>query len=487
MGVELTLVDLRPVTFDGPTPLSNPEVEFNLIGTILADPEALQLIDGLRPDHFSEPFAKAMFEEAVRVVESGRTLDAMLMAERTEGWVAREQAGGRAWLFALTADSPPTTGAPAMAQMVRDCALRRGLMSAAREITQLALSGSDAAVDQFSRAERLIAELAHEGATPTAWHTPGEVVGPALRLSRASKGLPGLSTGLADLDAITGGWRRGQLAVVAGRPSMGKSTAGLQFVKAAAQSGRGAIFFSMEMPPADLGLRLACDLAYDAYAPYINGRKDNPCYFDAAKGDLHPSHWQMLEQSERAVSDWPVAFDVRPGLTVSQMLAASRRKFREWERQKVEPGLIVVDHLTIVRPEQNRQGSKVAEVGDISRGLAEMSKILDVPVVALCQLSRAVEGRGSDKRPSLSDLRWSGEIEQDARLVAFLYRPEYYLRRPEDATDEDAMTEWRSKLDKVRHRLWWLIEKSNNGPTGEVETHCDIACSAIRDRMGGAA
>jgi replicative DNA helicase len=167
------------------------------------------------------------------------------------------------------------------------------------------------------------------------------------------------------------------------------------------------------------------------------------------------------------------------------MESCARRAIRDWDRKGITPGAIIVDHLTIARADQDRKGNKVAEVGDISRSLAEMAKRLDVPVVALCQLSRQVEARtNADKRPSLSDLRWSGEIEQDARLVMFLYRPEYYCRRPEDESDHEAMMEWKTKLDKVRRRLWWLVEKNNNGPTGEVETHCDIACSAIRDRRG---
>jgi replicative DNA helicase len=145
---------------------------------------------------------------------------------------------------------------------------------------------------------------------------------------------------------------------------------------------------------------------------------------------------------------------------------------------------VIVDHLTIAKADQDRKGNKVAEVGDISRGLAEMAKTLDVPVIALCQLSRDVEKREKDKRPTLADLRWSGEIEQDARVVTFLYRPEYYVRPPEENTIE-ARAEYQERLQPVKNKLFWLIEKNNNGPTKQVETYCDIACSAIRNKLGG--
>jgi replicative DNA helicase len=149
----------------------------------------------------------------------------------------------------------------------------------------------------------------------------------------------------------------------------------------------------------------------------------------------------------------------------------------------IPAGPVIIDHLGIIRPEKERQGSKHAEIADISRGLAEMAKRLDVPVIALCQLNRGVEGR-EDKRPILADLRQAGELEEDSRLVIFMFRPEYYFRPPQDpgAETHEQRVERETKLARNRNKLFWLIEKNNNGPLGHVETFCDVACSVVRDR-----
>jgi replicative DNA helicase len=290
------------------------------------------------------------------------------------------------------------------------------------------------------------------------------------------KGRIDLSTGLSDLDAMTGGFRRGEMAVIAGRPAMGKSTAGLAVAKAFAQRGQGACFFSMEMAEVALGLRMACDAAYVRNRPETRAP-----YFLADRGQLRDDQWYAYLAASTEMADWPLMFDTRPGQTPAQMEAKARRQFRKWEAAGIEPGCIVVDHLTIAGTDNDRRGNKVAEVGDTSRGLAEMAKRLNVPVIALCQLSRDVEKRDlKDTRPRLSDLRWSGEIEQDARLVLMLWRPEYYIKAPLD-NDGDADIAYHASLDPVRNRLFWLVEKNNSGPTGQVETFCDMACSAIRD------
>lgn len=261
------------------------------------------------------------------------------------------------------------------------------------------------------------------------------------------------------------------------------SSAGLAVARSLASRGKGVAFFSMEMPDTPLGLRMACDEAFDRHSPVYCGRSRNPTYFAAERHELDADQWRDLEAAAGRIAGWPLMFDTRPGLTPSVMESAARKAFRDWERQGVEPGAVIVDHLTIARSETDRKGNKVAEVGDVSRALAEMAKRLNVPVVALCQLSRQVEARGNtDRRPELADLRWSGEIEQDARQVIFLYRPEYYVKPPENEADFEAMAEYRAELDKVRNKLFWLVRKNNNGPVCQVETFCDIACSAIRDR-----
>jgi replicative DNA helicase len=462
---------------------SNLDAEQALLGVVMLDNTAMP--DDVRALDFAEPLHAAIWTAMHGLIRAGRLADPVIIADLLTAEPAFSQFGGLTYLADLMDKAPPSSTVAEYARSVQDNALRRNLIRMAGEIETLAKDPDKPASERVLEAERALSSLSASGPAHTAWSKADDVIGDAVAAARARKGRIELPTGLTELDRLTGGLRRGEMQIIAGRPAMGKSSAGLTVARSLASQGSGVAFFSMEMPRTALGLRMACDLAYDPDAPVFSGETTNPTYFKADRNELDANQWKWLEEAAARVASWPLLFDARPGLTVGQMESCARRAIRDWDRKGITPGAIIVDHLTIARADQDRKGNKVAEVGDISRSLAEMAKRLDVPVVALCQLSRQVEARtNTDKRPSLSDLRWSGEIEQDARLVMFLYRPEYYCRRPEDETDHEAMVEWKQKLDKVRRRLWWLVEKNNNGPTGEVETHCDIACSAIRDRRG---
>ncbi len=470
-----------------PVPQHNLEAEQAVLGAALYDNHVLEVAADLRPDHFHEPAHGRLFERILALVQTGRRAEPIAVFDALKTDPALIELGGVRYLAELVDHAPPASNAAHFADMVMDLAARRELLRIAEQMAHTARLSGEPAFAQIAAAERLLGKLAHTSGAPANWQSAGQVAAEAIAKGRQGRGVGGLSTGIADLDRTLGGLRAGQMVVLGGRPGMGKSTAGLQIAKAVARQGRGVAFFSMEMPAFDLGLRMACDVGHDPLAPRYLGRSAGATYFDAARGDLTDQQWAVLDQARAEIETWPIAFDVRPGLTVSEMQARAARRFREWERQGVQRGCVIVDHLTIARPDQDRRGNKVAEVGDISRGLAEMSKTLDVPVIVLAQLSREVEKRGeNDRRPNLADLRWAGEIEQDARVVAFLYRPEYYLRQPEDPHDDQAHIEWQAKLSRVRNKLWWIVAKNNNGPTGEVETYCDIAASAIRDKLGGA-
>jgi replicative DNA helicase len=231
------------------------------------------------------------------------------------------------------------------------------------------------------------------------------------------------------------------------------------------------------MGPDPMALRLACDVSRDRFG---NWSDDLITLERINRGDLSDREWQILDGARQEVAKWPIRFDTRPGHTMARIESLSRRAFRDFERRGVKPGLIIVDHRGKVRPGSDRRGNKHAEVADISGAAAEMAKRLDVPVLLLCQLNRQVEGR-PDKQPTLSDLRQAGEIEEDARQVIFLSRPEYYLREPgADESIADRM-EREDKLAKVRNKLFWIVAKNSNGPTGTALTRCDISASAVRE------
>lgn len=477
------VLDLRPAQAAPRAAPANLEAEQAVLGILLHDNDRLHDLDGLGPEHFHEPPHGRLFGIIRDLISRSQLADPVTVGKRFLADPAADDLGGVRFLSDLVDFAPPTPGAGQYAREIIAASTRRELIRLGAEITAQAHDEAAAPLTTIHDAEAVLGALAG-GAEPASWVSAGEVTTKALKLAQERKGTVGVSTGLSDLDEAIGGFRKGQMYIVAGRPSMGKSTAALVLAKAVARKGRGVLFFSMEMPDFDLGLRMASDVACDPMSPVYMGRSTNPSYFDASKGRLDQAQWNKLDEAAEEIGRWPLAFDVRPGLTVATMLAVARRKIRAWKRAGIEPGAVFVDHLTIARADQDRKGNKVAEVGDISRGLAEMAKTLDLPVIALCQLSRDVEKRDKDKRPMLSDLRWAGEIEQDARVVMFLYRPEYYCRPPEDDSDFDAKTEHRERLDKVRNKLFWLIEKNNNGPTAQVETWCDIACSAIRDKLG---
>jgi len=469
----------EPTATQGDNPIASMEAEHAVLGILLCEPDLIHALpEQLTEDSFFEHVHAAIFAEIAEAVRRGWKTNTASISSALQFDPAFTALGGIVFLADLMDACPVSSELATYADLMVNLATRRELVRLGSEITKQAKATREAR-EVIEGAEKALAQIAQAGSDATTWITAGEATLKAIREAQERDGPIGLSTGLRDLDEQIGGLRDGQMVVLGGRPGMGKSTGALTIAKAVAGlQGRGCVFFSMEMPEFDLGLRLACDVAHDRY----NGALRNPTYYDAARNKLNAHEWSRLEAAQREIATWPLEIDTRPGLTVGTMRAAARRKFREWERKGIKPGAIIVDHLTIAKPEGERAGNKVAEVGDISRGLAEMAKTLNVPVVALCQLSRGVEGRGNDKRPTLADLRWSGEIEQDARVIAFMYRPAYYLREPDNKSDVSAMAEYQQKKQDLKWRLDWLVEKNSNGPTGEVETYVDIGASAIRDK-----
>jgi replicative DNA helicase len=463
---------------------SNLMAEMAVLGAILFDNAALDAMPpGLKAGSFHEPFHQRLFDVVSQTIRAGRLAEPNLIVERLRDDPAFASLGGLVYLADLIDRAPAQAHVPEYGREVMDAALRRDLIHTASTIIKNARDAGATGLDRLNEAGRALDALTAGAPSHAAWKPAHDVAVQAVQTARERAGRIDLPFGLTDLDKNTGGLRRGEMTIIAGRPAMGKSSAGLAVARSLASRGKGVAFFSMEMPDTPLGLRMACDEAFDRHPPVYCGRSRNPTYFAAERHELDADQWRDLEAAAGRIAGWPLMFDTRPGLTPSVMESAARKAFRDWERQGVEPGAVIVDHLTIARSETDRKGNKVAEVGDVSRALAEMAKRLNVPVVALCQLSRQVEARGNtDRRPELADLRWSGEIEQDARQVIFLYRPEYYVKEPEDKADMAAMVEYRASLDKVRNKLFWLVRKNNNGPVCQVETYCDISCSAIRDR-----
>jgi replicative DNA helicase len=460
--------------------LCNLEAEQGLLGCLLSDAEAIHSIGALQPVHFYEPFHQRLFEAVRQSALKGTACDPALLSDRfalDEAWV---DLGGSRYLGDLILKAPPSASAPDYARALLALHTRRELIRAASEISHASLMGGDDADELLATAERLLAEVGAQSASGDCWLHGGAMVRDALAYARGRSGRIEFSFGVPALDDFTGGMNAGETTLLAARPGVGKTVAAMAAVIGNAGAGRGTCMFSLEMSAHALGLRLAAAVAYDRHAIVYSGEAGNPTSDKAMKNLLAADQWGRLEEAQAVVDRWPLLVDDRPGLTLGQIEAAARRAHKRWAKRGIPPGPVCVDHIGKLRATIDRKGNRHAEVADLSAGLAEMAKRLGVPVLALVQLNRGVEGR-DDKRPILSDLRAAGELEEDCRQAIFLYRPEYYLREPTAGESFEEQTERLEKLRRVERQLYYLIEKNSHGPRGQVLAFCDIACSVIQD------
>jgi replicative DNA helicase len=275
-------------------------------------------------------------------------------------------------------------------------------------------------------------------------------------------------TGVDSLDHVTGGIRPEDVWIVGGRTSMGKSVLACSLARGLAQQGLGVLFFSLEMPLREVQARLISDIAYDAEAQYSGG---NVRYGDILKGRGETHIRERARAAACQLASLPIAVNDQGGLTVSEIRAQTLRQFRAWEKVGVKPGACIIDHIGLVIPER-RTDNKAADTADTVNELKPMAKQTGAPVIALCQVNRQTESR-NDKRPTPSDLNWSGAIEQAADLICLLYRESYYLERSPDAEDKD-------RAFAIKHDLELIIGKNRSGPICTVKAFIDVASNAVR-------
>lgn len=289
-------------------------------------------------------------------------------------------------------------------------------------------------------------------------------------------------TGLKDLDAVLGGWPKGELSVVAARPGMGKSCFATNALIRAAQAGHGCMFFSLEMTARQLGARLLTDMAFGYVKPTeIYSCQDTVAFYqDLLRRDVQHLDFDKLKAARNALERLPITIEEQRGLTITDIATRARKLAAKLDKDGGTLDVLFVDHMLLVKPSSRYSGNRVREVAEISDGLASLAKELNTAVVALCQLNRGVEGRES-KRPTLSDLRDSGAIEEDASTVTFLYRPFYYLeqKKPEDL---EAKRKHEILLAEKRTELEFIVAKNRNGATGIVEAFVEIGANAVRDK-----
>lgn len=406
------------------------EAEQSVIGGLLLNNNALDKIaDMLNPADFYRHDHRVVYEHTRTMIEQGKPADLVTVAESLENSGELAEVGGIAYLGALVQNVPGAANIHRYASIVRDRSVLRGILGVSDSLRGDCLGhGSKDAEKIVSGAIAGLESLIdHDGGEPSNLQSVmSQVMREADRRQQAGKA-SGLPTGFARLDTMIGGLEPGQLVIVAARPSVGKTILGLNVATHAARTGTPSLFFSLEMTSQDIGQRVLSGQSRVS----VGGMRS---------GTLGDHEWQRIMQAY-GESEWPLFIDDRPAVTVGYIRAKARRIKRQNGL-----GLIVIDYLQLMRGQGD---NRTQEVGSISRGLKALAKELKCPIVALCQLNRGVENR-QDRRPMLSDLRDSGEIEQDADMVLMLHREEIHNDAPE----------W-AGLAEV------LVRKNRNGATGE--------------------
>ncbi|WP_316358982.1 replicative DNA helicase [Devosia sp.] len=464
-----------------------PEIEKALLGALLDGGDHRATLARLTPEHFVEPAHAEIYRLASAAQEQYGTtrmptVFQMASPAFLQGFADQMGEPLGQYLAAMVTDTPfDARNIKGSVKAVISQWARLGLKA---EAEALAAAASDPASNPaelaravVSRADEIASHLRAGHRTNTR-QTFAEAAQAALTASieaKRNQRLTGVTTGLLDLDRATGGLQRRDLILLGARPSMGKTTLGTSIARFAAASGVGVGVFSLEMDNAKLTARMLSDLAHQS------GHRVP--YQDFIKGDMTDDQEEAAAHAMERYVSLPITLDEATGLTIAEIRNRTEIMVEDAQDSGAPLGLLILDHLGKVKPSARYAGNRNNEIGEITEGLKSIAREFDLAVLLLSQLSRQVESR-DDKRPQLSDLRDSGNIEQDADAVLFLHRAAYYLERAEPA-DPDERIEWRSKMEACRNLGELAIAKQRNGPCVTIDLHIDMACSAVRNAARG--
>ncbi len=473
---------LRPAegASEGRTLPSNIEAEAAFLGAALIDNRVLEeLRTPIRPEHFFEPLHERIFERITKLVDRNATASPVTLKPYFESDEALKALGGTTYLAQLTADGAGLLAAGELAAQIYDLALLRELVSVGRGLVEGALDTSEevAPMDKIAEAEADLFKVAEGATTGSEASSFKQAALTAIKMAEAAMnsggGLSGKTTGLDSIDQKTSGLHNSDLIILAGRPGMGKTSLATNIAFNCAEEhlnwqrdggefnyGAPVAFFSLEMSADQLATRILAEQAEISSESLRSGK-------------LSREEFQKLSYASQRLAELPLYIDDTPALTIAGLRTRARRL-----KRRHDIGLIVVDYLQLLQGSGRAQDNRVNEISEISRGLKTLAKELSVPVIALSQLSRAVEQR-EDKRPMLSDLRESGSIEQDADMVWFIYRGDYYhlATKPDfpDATSSAEAQEkyrlWEEKHEEIVGKASLIVAKQRHGSTGNVPLH----------------
>ncbi|RWC08030.1 MAG: replicative DNA helicase [Mesorhizobium sp.] len=451
---------------------NNIEAEQALLGAILVNNDAFYRVsDFLKPAHFYEPLHRRIFEVASELIRMGKiatpiTLKTFLPADEKVGDMTVAQ-----YVVRLAVEAVTVVNATDYGRAIYDLATRRALITVGEDMVNIAY---DAPVDmspseQIEDAERRLFELAETGRYDGGFESFNDAVKTAVDMANAAYmrdgHLSGISTGLRDLDRRMGGLQPSDLIVLAGRPGMGKTSLATNiafniaeaYVPAQQADGtfkaaNGGVvgFFSLEMSSEQLATRIISEQTE------ISSSK-------IRRGEITEMDFEKLVACSQTMQKIPLFIDQTGGISIAQLSARARRLKRQRGLD-----LIVIDYIQLMQGSSARASqNRVQEITEITTGLKALAKELGVPIIALSQLSRQVESR-DDKRPQLSDLRESGSIEQDADVVLFVYREEYYLKNREPKLGTEEYVKWENEMNEARGKAECIVAKQRHGPTGTV-------------------
>lgn len=459
----------------------NIQAEQMLLGAVMVNNEVLNRVtEFLKSDHFYEPIHKKIYEAINVIIEKGISASPVSLANMFSGDEQFKFIGGSDYLGKLAIFATTVINAGDYGKIIYDLAVKRQLILVGEEIVTSAYnSGIDySASEQIEAAEAKLFNLASEGLSEKGFMSLGDTILNSISsIDRAMKSpdhITGTTTGFVDLDNKLSGFHNSDLVILAARPSMGKTALLINFAMDACRSlyekhknkGKGELpavgVFSLEMSAEQLATRMLS----------MNTKIDSSAL---KSGKVNEQHYNELRKQAQFMSELPFYIDDTPALTISAIRTRARRL-----KRKHNLGILFIDYLQLIRGSNSNADNRVMEISEITQGLKALAKELNIPIVAASQLSRAVEQR-EDKRPMLSDLRESGSIEQDADIVMFIYREEYYLARRQPEAGSEKHGEWLETLNKVHNLAEVIVAKHRNGPVGTVQLFYDGRYSLFKN------
>jgi replicative DNA helicase len=462
----------------------NIEAEQSLLGAILVNNDAFYRVsDFLEPKHFFEPIHQTIFETAGSLIRMGKvatpvTLKTFLPADTDIGGVTVGQ-----YLARLAAEATTIINAQDYGRTIYELSLRRDLIRIGEDMVNVAF---DAPVDfaprnQIEDAERRLYELAESGRYDGGFQKFSQALTVAVDMAakafqRDGK-LSGIASGLRDLDTKMGGLQPSDLIIVAGRPGMGKTSLATNIAYNVAKAHRAEIQADGTQKSVNGGIVgfFSCEMSAEQLATRIIAERTGIPSSSIRRGGISESDFEKIRDYSIELQSLPFYVDETGGLSIAQLCARARRLKRQRGLD-----LIVVDYIQLLQGSAKRSDNRVQEVTEITTSLKALAKELNVPIIALSQLSRQVESR-DDKRPQLSDLRESGSIEQDADVVMFVFREEYYLAMKQPTPGTEEHIKWQAEMERVVGRAEVIIGKQRHGPTGTVELHFDASVTRFGD------